>query len=112
MQLAPSPEPVAPSAPAGPGCLHYLLFALAATWIMAIVALVQGGAWLYDQIAQTRGQPASGIFWLLLGAGQALLLAAPVVPLALLTRAPRLRATYITWALAIGLGALFSLPRL
>jgi subtilisin family serine protease len=97
---------------AQPGCLHYLLFALAAAWIMAVVTLVQGAAWIYDQFAMLQGTDVSAWFWLLVAVGQALLLALPIVPLARLTVAPRLRAAYTTWMLAIGLGALFSLPRL
>jgi subtilisin family serine protease len=91
--------------------LPYLLFALAAAWVMAVVTLVQGVAWFYDQYAMIQGQPVSGWFWLLVALGQALLLALPIAPLALLTQAPRLRAAYRTWALAIVLGALLSLPR-
>ncbi|HET9221619.1 MAG TPA: hypothetical protein VFO07_03910, partial [Roseiflexaceae bacterium] len=101
-----------PTNPSRPGCLHYGLFALAGVWVMAVVTLAQGAAWIYDQFAMIQGQPASGLFWVLVAIGQALLLALPIVPLARLTVAPRLRAAYTTWALAIGLGALFSLPRL
>ncbi len=110
MQSVPQPAPESTGA-AQPGCLHYLLFAFAATWAMAIVTLVQGAAWISDQYALIQGQPVSGWFWLLVALGQALLLALPILPLALLTRAPRLRAAYLAWALAIALGAVFSLPR-
>src|SRR5262245_42311219 len=111
--MQPTPNnPVTPTAPNQPGCLHYGLFALVAAWVMAVVTLVQGGAWVYDQFAMIQGRQVSGWFWVLVAVGQALLLALPIVPLARLTVAPRLRAAYTTWALAIGLGAWFSLPRL
>src|SRR5262245_43570264 len=109
--MQPSSYSPPPAAPSQSGCLPYLLFAFAAAWAMAIVTLVQGGAWISDQFAMIQGQPLSGWFWLLVALGQALLLALPIVPLALLTHEPRLRAAYMTWALAIVLGALFSLPR-
>jgi Subtilase family len=95
-----------------PGCLSYLLFALAAAWVMVIVTLGQSAAWVYDQFAMIQGYPMPGWFWMLVALGQAPLLALPIAPLIRLTHAPRLRAAYVTWGLAIGLGALFSLPRL
>ncbi|HEX5689087.1 MAG TPA: hypothetical protein VFX76_03760, partial [Roseiflexaceae bacterium] len=95
-----------------PGCLHYLLFAAAAAWAMVVVALVQGGTWFYDQYAQTQGESVSSVYWMLAALGQAVLLALPIVPLAWFTRTKPLRAAYVAWALAIGLGLLFSLPRL
>ncbi len=52
-----------------------------------------------------EGQPLAGWAWLLIALGQALLLALPVVPLALLVRAPRYRIAYRAWALAVVLGA-------
>jgi len=94
------------------GCLHNGLFAVAAAWAMATVVLVQGGAWFYDQFALIQGQSSSFWFWLVVALVQAVLLALPIVPLALLVPGPRMRAAYRTWALAIGFGALFSLPRL
>ncbi|HEY3231634.1 MAG TPA: S8 family serine peptidase [Roseiflexaceae bacterium] len=104
--------PAASNQPNQPGCLAYILLFFAAAWVVVIAILVQGGIWFYDQVRLIQGQPMPTWYWLLAALGQALLLALPIVPLALATRAPRLRAAYRMWALAIGFGALFSLPRL
>jgi len=104
---APSPQPTGQS-----GCLNTFLFTIAAIWVMAVVVLTQGIAWLYDQYLLLQGQPLPGWAWLLIALGQALLLALPLVPLAAWVRAPRYRDAYRTWALATALGALFGLPRL
>src|SRR6266508_6657656 len=104
--------PAASNQPNQPGCLAYILFAGAAAWVVAITIFVQSGIGFYDHVRLIQGQPMPTWYWLLAALGQALLLALPIVPLALATRAPRLRAVYRMWALAIGFGALFSLPRL
>src|SRR5690349_9948428 len=83
------------------GCLNAALFTLAAAWIIAVVMLTQFIAWGYDQVMLLEGQPLAGWAWLLIALGQALVLALPVVPLALLVRAPRYRIAYRAWALAI-----------
>src|SRR5262245_15411684 len=95
------------------GCLHAFLFAIAAVWVASVTIVAQGAAWFYDQYQSARyGTPAPGWFWLAVALGQALLLALPVLPLALAVRAPRFRAAYQAWGVAIGFGLLLSLARL
>jgi len=102
-----------PSAPAGQsGCLHALLFALACAWVVGVTIVVQSVAWFYDQFQLLQGVTTPGWFWVAAAFGQALLLAPPVGLLAALVRAPRFRAAYITWAIAIGFATLLSLARL
>jgi subtilisin family serine protease len=112
-----------PSEPAAPppeqarspdsGCLNAVLFAIACVWVVGATIAAQLFAWGYDQYMFVRyGMPQPGWFWLLVALGQGLLLALPVVPLAVFTRAPRFRAAYWAWTLAIGFGVLLSLARL
>src|SRR6266498_3496468 len=97
------PIPPAPSnQPNQPGCLAYILLFFAATWGLVITFLVKGGIWFYEQVMLIQGQPIPTWYWVLAALGQALLLGLPVAPLALATRAPRLRAAYRMWGLAIG----------
>jgi hypothetical protein len=103
---APSPA----SAPSG--CLDYALFAVAAAWVLGVTIAIQLSAWTFDQVQLLQGVPLSGWFWVVVALVQGLLLLLPVALLAWLVRAPRFRAAYQTWALAIGFGALLSLARL
>src|SRR4051794_11184250 len=106
-----SPPP--PAAPASQsGCLHALLFAIACAWVVSVTVVAQSATWFYDQYQLLQGVTTPGWFWIAAALGQALLLAAPVVLLAALVRAPRFRAAYITWAIAIGFATLLSLARL
>ena len=102
-----------PAAPAGQsGCLHALLFGLACAWVVGVTIVTQSAAWFYDQFQLLEGVTTPGWFWVAAAVGQALLLALPVALLAALVRAPRFRAAYHTWAIAIGFGTLLSLARL
>jgi hypothetical protein len=94
------------------GCLNTFLFVAASAWLALVTVAGQAIAWFYDQFNQTQGTPTSGWTWVLITASLALLQALLVVPLALAVRAPRFRAAYRTWALAIGFGLLLSLARL
>ncbi|HEU5100039.1 MAG TPA: S8 family serine peptidase [Roseiflexaceae bacterium] len=105
-----SPPPPAPASQSG--CLHALLFALACLWVATATIVVQSVAWFYDQFQLLQGVVTPGWLWVAVALGQALLLALPVLPLAMLVRAPRFRAAYRAWALAIGFGVLLSLARL
>src|SRR5260370_11408396 len=96
--------PALPDAPRSdtPGCLSYLLFAAVAAWVLAASIGVQWIAWLVDQsLLAVSGIDTPGYAWVPISWGHALLLALPVVPLAFLTRAPRLRAAYQAWAASI-----------
>jgi len=102
-----------PTTPAGQsGCLHAFLFALACAWVVTVTIVAQSAAWFYDQFQLLQGVTTPGWFWVAVALGQALLLALPVLPLAALVRAPRFRAAYRAWAIAIGFGVLLSLARL
>ena len=80
---------------------------------MLVSLTAQAVGWFVDQfsIIQT-GSPMPTFNWLLFTWGQGLALALIVLPLALGTRAPRLRAAYRLWALAIVLLFVLPLPRL
>jgi subtilisin family serine protease len=114
MQPAPWSAPPAPSSEitSQSGCLNAFLFAVAGVWVVGVTAIAQWVAWSYEQVQLIDGTPPGGWFWVLVAVVQALLLALPAVPLAFFIRAPRFRAAYRTWALAIGFGALLSLARL
>ena len=73
--------------------------------------IVQGGAWFVDQVLLISGSPMPSWVWVLISWGHAVLLALPIVPLALLTRDPRLRAAYQAWAAAILAIAVLALAR-
>jgi hypothetical protein len=105
-----SPQPAAPAGQSG--CLHAVLFALACAWVIGVTIVVQSATWFYDQFQILQGVTTPGWFWLGVAFGQALLLAAPVGLLLALVRAPRFRAAYITWVIAIGFATLLSLARL
>jgi subtilisin family serine protease len=102
-----------PPAPAGQsGCLHALLFTVACAWVLGVTIVVQSATWFYDQFQILEGVTTPGWFWVAAAFGQALLLALPVALLAALVHAPRFRAAYQTWAIAIGFATLLSLARL
>jgi subtilisin family serine protease len=89
-----------------------LLFVVAGAWVTLVTIVVQSAAWFYDQFQQLQSLTTPGWFWVAIAAIQALLLGVPVGLLAALVRAPRFRAAYRTWAIAIGFGLLLSLARL
>src|SRR5579859_306137 len=93
------------------GCLGSLLFAGVIGWVLVVCIVVQAGGWFADQILLIEGLPVLGGWWLAVGLGQAVLLAPPVVLLLFFTRAPRLRAAYQAWTVAIAALAVFSLAR-
>ncbi len=101
-----------PDSPAQAGCMDQILFAGAGLWVIGVTVLGHVIIWFNDQIQLIQGTPMPGWAWVLLSLGLGLMLALPVVPLALLARAPRLRAAYRTWALAIGYLALLGLARI
>ncbi|MEO7909670.1 MAG: S8 family serine peptidase [Roseiflexaceae bacterium] len=105
-----SPLPPAPAGQAG--CLHAFLFALACAWVVGVTIIAQSAAWFYDQFQLIQGLTTPGWFWVATAVGQALLLGVPVGLLAALVHAPRFRATYRTWAIAIAFGTILSLARL
>ena len=84
-----------------PGCFSYLLFAVTSIWIVGVTGLIHYSAWFTDQMLLIEGTPTPWFGWPLISWGHGLVLAVPVLPLALLTRAPRLKSAYTTWALAI-----------
>src|SRR5260370_24841237 len=83
------------------GCLSAILFAGAVGWVLVVSIVVQAGGWFADQVLLIEGLPVLGGWWLAIGLGQALLLALPVVPLALFTRSPPLRAAYQAHSLSL-----------
>jgi subtilisin family serine protease len=105
-----SPPSAAPSGQSG--CLNAFLFALGCAWVVSVTVIAQSAAWFYDQAQQLQSITTPGWFWVAAALGQALLLGLPVGLLAALVRAPRFRAAYITWAIAIGFATLLSLARL
>ena len=76
-----------------PGCLSYIIFVAVAAWVLAASVGVHLIAWLVDQSLLISGIDMPGYYWVPISWGHALLLALPVVPLAIFTRAPRLRAS-------------------
>ncbi len=102
-----------PAAPAGQsGCLQAVVFALSCAWVIGVTIVAQSAAWFYDQFQLLQEVTTPGWFWVAAALGQALLLALPLALLLALVRAPRFRAAYRTWAIAIGFGTLLSLARL
>jgi len=103
-----SPVPVASSRP---GCWTYILFAVTIGWIVTVTAGIHVAGWFTEQFLLIEGIPFPGFVWPLISWGHGILLALPVVPLAIWTRAPRFRATYRTWAMAIAFIMVLGLAR-
>ena len=99
-----------------PGCLTYLLFAGATVWIVLVTFATHGIAWFADQMMLIEGVPMPWFAWPLISWAHGLALALPVAPLVIFTRAPRFRATYRVWGVAIGylfvLGLVRAVPSL
>jgi subtilisin family serine protease len=111
--MQPTSWSLPPAAPASQsGCLHAVLFAFACAWLVVVTIVAQSATWFYDQFQLLQGVVTPGWFWVAAAFGQALLLALPVALLLALVRAPRFRAAYTTWAIAIGFATLLSLARL
>lgn len=100
-----------PTASTRPGFLTYLFFAAALLWIVPVTVLVHLIAWIVDQALLIQGTPLPSYAWPLISLGHGLLLALPIIPLAIFTRAPRYRAVYQTWALAVGFLFVLGLAR-
>ncbi|MEP7199135.1 MAG: S8 family serine peptidase, partial [Chloroflexota bacterium] len=96
---------------ARPGCLTYLLFSAASIWIVVVTYVGYTVAWLADQALLIQDTPLPWFGWPLISWGHALLLAAPVMLLAVFTRAPRFRAAYQTWAWSLAFVAVLALAR-
>jgi len=103
-----SPVPVASSRP---GCWTYVLFVAAIGWIVTVTAGIHVGGWFTEQVLLIEGIPFPWFVWPLISWGHGILLALPVVPLAIWTRAPRFRATYRTWAMGIAFIMVLGLAR-
>lgn len=95
-----------------PSSVTYLLFILTSLWVIGLTVVIHFGGWLADQVLLIQGTPLPWYGSLMIAWVHALLLAVPVAPLAIFTRAPRFRAIYRAWALAIACGALLALARL
>lgn len=84
----------------GSGCVAYGLFVVTILWIVFVLAISAPIEWAIRDVMMIGGLPwpwwASPATALV----QAVLIAAPAGLLAALTRAPLLRATYLTWAAA------------
>ena len=103
--------PSQPASSPASGCWHYGLLALAGLWVVAASVTGHLTAWTADQFFLIQGQPFAWFVWPLLSWGQALALGIAVVPLAFAIRAPRFRAVYQTWAIAVAYLALLALSR-
>ncbi|MEP7356749.1 MAG: hypothetical protein ABI847_05880, partial [Anaerolineales bacterium] len=108
---SPNAPPQEPASSNNAGCGGYLLFAFAAAWVLSGTVILQPSAWFVDQYLLISGTPMPSWGWVLISWGHALLLALPIVPLAVLTRQPRLRAAYQAWAGAILAIAVLALAR-
>lgn len=112
MQSLPTTSPpAAPATPAPTGCLNYLLFALAAAWVVPITLVLQAGGWIYEQTQLANDVPVAFWFWPLLALVQGLIVGAPLLALALLVREKRFQAIYRTWLAAVAVGLLLALVR-
>lgn len=89
----------------------YLRFSLASVWTIIVTLLVPFMGWYVEQVRLIQDRPLPWFGWLLISWGHALLLALPLVPLAIYTRVPRFRAIYRTWALAVAFVWLLGLVR-
>jgi hypothetical protein len=103
--------PQVPAASSSPGCLTYLLFVATLIWIVMVTAVIHVAGWYTDQVLLIEGIPMPWFVWPLISWGHGILLALPTVPLAIWTRAPRFRAAYRTWAIAIAFIVVLALAR-
>ena len=100
--LPPSAETQSTPAASHPGCWTYALFAGAVAWIVTATVGIQVVAWSVDQSLLIEEIPIPWYAWPLISWGHGFVLVLVALPLAIWTTAPRFRAVYRTWALAIG----------
>jgi subtilisin family serine protease len=101
MRAGPLPSANLTSEEQRPGCLSYLLFVGVSLWIIGVTLVIHGSAWLAGQISPYEETPPPWFAWPLISWVHGFALAVPVALLALFKRAPRLRAAYQTWMLAV-----------
>ncbi|WP_130329337.1 S8 family serine peptidase [Micromonospora kangleipakensis] len=112
MEIGPWPppgRPVPPPAPAPdrPGPWPVVAAVLVGGWIALVTVLGQVAGWAVDQAVLVAGLDRAVPTWPLVALGTVLLAGAPTLALALLPRAPVVRATGRVWlAGALALGAL------
>ena len=94
------------------GCGGTGLLILVGLWVAGISAVVHVGAWTIDQAFLIEGIPLPSIVWLFIQWGQVVLLAVPVLPLALRVGPVGAGIAYRLWAAAVGYIALLALVRL
>ncbi|MBL8045506.1 MAG: S8 family serine peptidase [Anaerolineales bacterium] len=87
--------------PARPGCFTYGLFAVASVIIIGTVTITHALGWFIDQVLVIQGIAIPLWLWPVIIWGLASVLALLIAPLALFTEAPRFRAAYQTWGLAV-----------
>ncbi len=111
-QHVPSPSSISSANIASrPGCLTYFIFVAASLWTVGITFFIHGVGWFVDQFFLIEGIPLPWLAWPLISWGHALLLALPLVVLAIVTQWPRLKAIYQTWALATAFVFVLGLAR-
>lgn len=86
-----------------PGCFSYGLLIVAALWIVLASGLIHLIGWFVDQFAMIQGTPFALPVWPIISFIHGLVLGVPIVALMAFSEAPRFRAVYQTWALAVGL---------
>jgi hypothetical protein len=86
--------------PESPSAGASVLFILATLWIIVVTILTHFLAWFTGQLLQASGITMPGYVWFIISWVHGVLLAGPIIPLTIYTRAPRLRAAYQTWLLA------------
>lgn len=94
-----------------PGCFNYGLLVVAALWIVMVSGLIHLIGWFFDQVALIQGTPFALAVWPVISLMHGLLLIVPMAALMAFSDAPRFRAVYQTWALAVGLILPLSLVR-
>jgi subtilisin family serine protease len=104
IQVAAPPSP-------RPGCLAYVIFALASAWVVGATLLIHTGAWITDQVLLVSGIYLPWFAWPAISWAHAAVVALPVVPLAIFVRTPRFRTAYRTWAICVGFVALTAFGR-
>lgn len=83
------------------GCGTYLLFTAASAILIGVVTLTHTISWFIDQVLLIQGLPIPFWLWPVIIWGLAVVLALLMAPLVYFTPAPRFRATYQTWGLAV-----------
>jgi subtilisin family serine protease len=94
----------------GSGWLVVLAVTLAGLWAVGATVAFQGVGWLVEQVLLATEVTYPAAVWPLITAGNALVVAAAVLPTLLIKR-PRLRAVARTWSVAVGFLALLGLLR-